>query len=198
MIDLLNEYWWVSIILWVVLFLGDHYMTVFAAKLHKALGEQQLTFQNGYELNPNFEKEVANFQWFTRKHFNALIGGIFTLSFLRLWGGKTIFEFFIGAFLLQWFYIDLTNIVNILSLQDIRKPGSLTGKIEYSYWLSQRQVAFRNISQAILFSIAALATMRLFFWGGVAGLLFTGTRHLNLANRNFSQVSNTPIQKENE
>ena len=198
MIDLLNEYWWVSIILWVVLFLGDHYMTVFAAKLLMALGEQHLTFQNGYEMNPKFEVEVANFQWFTKKHFNILIGGILGLSILRLLGGKAIFEFFIGAYLLQWFYIDLLHIANIFYIHDIRKPGSLTGKIEYSYWFSQRQVAFRNISQAILFSIAALATMRLFFWGGVAGLLFAGIRHLHLANRNFSQVINTPIQKENE
>jgi hypothetical protein len=192
MIDFLNEYWWFSILLFVILFLGDHYMTVVGAKLHRALSGQQLTFQNGYELNPVFEKEVANFQWFTRKHFFILLGCMVSLSILRLVGGEAIFELFFGAYFLQWLTIDLSHIVNIFSFQDIRKPGSLIGKMEYSYWFSQRQVAFGYFRQAILFSVAALATMRLFFWGGVAIILLQGFRHLHLANRNFPQSINTP------
>jgi hypothetical protein len=198
MIDFLNEYWWFAIILYVVLFLGDHFMSVVLAKLYKAYGAQYFTYQNGPELNPIFEKEVANLQWFTWKHLIAILGGIFSLYILRLLGGKAIFEFFIGAFLLQWLYIDLSHIASILYYQDIRRPGSLTGKMEFSYWLSQRQVAFRSMSQAFLFSVAALVTMRLFFWGGVAGLLFQSFRHLRLANRNFTQTSNVSIHKASE
>ena len=198
MIDFLNEYWWLSIILIVALFLGDHYMTVLAAKIHKTYLAQYITYQAGLEMNPNFEKEVANFQWFTRKHFTIILGFIISLSIIRLLGVIEIFEFFIGAYLLLWLYVDLRHIINILYLQDIRKPNSLIGKIETSYWLSQRQVEFMYMSQAILFGVVALASMRPFFWGGALGLLFQGFRHLSLANRYPAKTSQAVIQKTNE
>ncbi len=199
MIDFLNEHWWLAIILQSLLFLGDHYMTVVSAKLLKSYVGQHHVFQNGVELNPMFEKEVANFQWFTQKHLLALIGGIVALSTIRLLGLVAIFEFLIGAILLQWLEIDLLHIQNILYFRDIiRKPNSLTGTVESSYWLSQRQTAFRKISHAVFISVAALATMRLFFWGGVVVLIVQGFRHLKLANRNFAQTGSATLQKTNE
>jgi hypothetical protein len=198
MIDFLNEYWWLAIALYVILFVCDHYMTVVGAKLHKAYAAKYILYQNGYELNPIFEKEVAEFQWFTRKHLFALLGGVFGLSILRLFGGVTIFEFFIGAYLLQWLDTDLLHLRNILFFRDIRKSDSFKGSVESSYWVSQRQSAARQITQAILFSIAALATMRLFFWGGVAGFLFQGFQSLYFANRKFPESNNIPLQKTDE
>ena len=132
MIDFLNEYWWFSIILYVILKLGDSYLTIVGAKLHTAYAAQHFILQNGYELSPNFEKEVANFQWFNLKHFIFILCGIYFLSFLRLEVGIAIFEFFIGGVLLPLLYINLSHIASILYFQDIRKPGSLKGTIESS------------------------------------------------------------------
>jgi hypothetical protein len=193
MIDFLNQHWWFALIVFAFLFVGDHYMTVIGAKLHKSHAAQHYVPQMGYELNPKLEKEVAEFKWFTRKHFLALLAGMVVLIVSRLFE-TALYEFFLGSYLLLWLYIDLGHVRNILYFRDIRRPNIISGRIESSYWLSQRAVFFEYLSQAILFSVVAISIARPFFWGGVVAFLFQSFRHLSLANRKFTESSDIPLQ----
>jgi hypothetical protein len=192
MIDFLNQQWWLAISLVVVLFLVDHYTTLVGARLHKAILGDHIFLQNGYELNPMFEKNIKEQKWFTRKHFWGLLVGCTSLIGFRFLIGIPYFEFFIGSFLLLWLYIDLRNIKQIIYLQDVKKPNSITftGVIKTSYWISQRSSAMGYMSQAILYIVPALATMRPFFWGGVVGCLIQYLIGLSLSNRIFPEANN--------
>lgn len=198
MIDFLVEQWWFSVILLIILLIGDSYLTIVGAKFHKTYAARYITYQNGYELNPIFEKDVAQYRWFTRKYATSLLILSLSLSILRLLGGNFIFELFIGAGLLQGLYINLRHLQNLLLFRDTRRSNSINGQIEYSYWLSQRSSAINILSQAIFFSIAALATMRPFFWGGVVMCIIQSLRSYNLSNRKFSQTTASFGPKSNE
>lgn len=183
MIDFLVEYGWLSTILVTILFLADHYMTVAGA----TLAAQHFKSENGYELNPFFEKEVAEGKWFTRKHIAILIGIAIYLGLVR-WFSAALFELVIGGLIFHEIHLNLQHAKNLLYLKDSRKPGSVNGRLETSYWMAQRQSAWNFIAQAVLIGVVAIAAMRIFYWGGVAALLLNGFKSLFLANRNFSSM----------
>jgi hypothetical protein len=190
MIDFLNQQWWLAITLQAVLLIANHYLTIVSAKVHKAYANEHIVFENSYESNLIFEKSVAQLQGFTRKHFLFLLMNCISLTIARLVISTPFFEFSIGGCLLLGLYIDLRHLLNIIYFRDMRKPNSVTGRIEYSYWISQRASATSFITQSILLSIAALATQRPFFWGGVAFCLLLSFRDFLLANRKFPQTEN--------
>ena len=65
MINFLVEQAPFSIILLLTLALADYYLTALGAKIHQASTVRHVTYRNGYELNPVFEKGVAQYRWFT-------------------------------------------------------------------------------------------------------------------------------------
>jgi hypothetical protein len=198
MIDFLVEQWWFSVIPFIILALGDYYLTIVAAKLYKTYAARYITYQNGYELNPVYENDIAQYRWFSKKHAAALLVLIVGLSILRLWVGKFIFELYIGAVLLQWLWVDLRHLQNIQIFLDMRRPDSISGHVEYSYWLMQRSSAINILGYAIVFGVAAFATMRPFFLGGVIICIFQSLRSYRLANRKFSQIPANIEPKLNE
>jgi hypothetical protein len=198
MIDFLVEQWWFSVILLIILVFGDSYLTIVGARFYKTYAAQYTTYQHSYELNPRYENDVAQYRWFSRKQAISLLVLIACLSILRLLSGKFIFELFIGAALLQGLWINLRHLQNILIFRDTRRPGSISGHLEYSYWLSQRSSASNILGYAIVFSVAAFATMRPFFWGGVIICIVQSLRCYKLANRKFSQTPANIEPKLNE
>jgi hypothetical protein len=110
--------------------------------------------------------------------------------------GIPFFEFFIGGLLLQYFSIDLEHMQSFFSYRDLRKPGSIRGSAVISYWSSQRDSARNYLNRAIIFSIAAFAIPRPFFWGGVFVCVLQSLRHFSLANRKFLQTDNVPPSTE--
>lgn len=187
MIDFLIKQWDYSLLLLDVLVICDHYLTSVGAKLYHQYGMQFLTFQNGYELNPRFEKEVAQFRWFTKKLvFSLAMLDIFMLA-ARFYPGPALFEFLFGGAFLLWIIIDLRHLQNILAFRDFRQPNKVSGHIEYSYWFSQRSNANNLLNQAILLLIVAVASQRLFFWGGVFLCVVMAIRGYRLSKRVFPQ-----------
>ena len=77
----------------------------------------------------------------------------------------------------------------------MKKPNSVSGKVEISYWLSQRSSSANFIAQSILFGLVAIATLRPFFWGGAAAFLVHGVRHFYLANRFSPPSENLAVPK---
>jgi hypothetical protein len=189
--------WWISVILVELLILSDFWLTVIGTRLYKNNVSQYIAYENGYELNPNFEKEIAQSSRVPRK----LIVNILSISFyLVLIGGLsinniligTIFEFLIGGLFLSRIDLVLLHLQNIWFFKDVKKLGGLVGHLDYSYRINQHRSAARLFSQAILFVFIALLTMRPFFWGGVFTCGVTGLLNLKWANRKFTKP--TPPQ----
>lgn len=187
-IDFLIKEWWLSIILGDLLILIDFWLTVIGAKLHNKYVAKYIYYEKGYELNPNFEKEIAQNRWISRKLIvNMLFISIYLafLGFLseRVLPVQAIFEFFIGGLFISKIDVVLLHLQNIWFFTDVKNNGGLVGYLENSYWISQRRSAARVFSQTILFALIALVIMRPFFWGGVVTCGLMGILNLKWANR---------------
>jgi hypothetical protein len=187
-IDFLIKEWWLSIIIGDLLILSDFWLTITGAKLHKNFVAKYIYYEKGYELNPNFENEIAQNRWISRKLIvNMLFLSIY-LAFLGFLSEKilpiqTIFEFLIGGLLLSRIDLVLLHLQNIWFFTDVKRSGGLVGYLENSYWISQRKSAARVFSQTILFALIAFVIMRPFFWGGVVSCGLIGVLNLKWANR---------------
>jgi hypothetical protein len=191
-IDLLAANSWLAAILWALLNVCDHVLTRLAAKSYQALAKERqlISHEGGIELNPAFEQEVARLQWFSRRFIFMLVVTASMILLLGLFNEKVLFEVFIGVFILEWVCINLVHFQNLLVLRDLRKSRSATGRIEYSYWFSQRSSAYNLLSFVILYLFIALASSRLFFVGGAIGCSILALRQFSLANRKLPPSAN--------
>lgn len=189
MIDFLIQHWWLAILIQEILRLSDKYLTVRAAKLSQVQPHEHI-ISSHIELEPMFEKDAAQFKWFTPKELLIFLADIFILTFIRFIL-PPMFEFLIGSFIFTFLHATLRNIQANVYFHDIkRRPNSIIGRSELSYWISQRGIAMTFLGQAIILTVVALAVPRLFFWGGAFSFFLTSIRHFQLANRKFPQSPN--------
>jgi hypothetical protein len=188
LIDLLVANSWLAAVLWALLYVSDHALTRLTVKLYQAFPKERqvISYQAGImELNPAAEQEVKRQQWFSRRFIFMLVVVVSSILLIGLLNEKTFFEIYIGVFILEWIFINLTHLQNLAAFRDLRKPSSATGQIKYSYWISQRTSAYHLLSFVILYLFVALASSRSFFVGGAIGCSILALRQFSLANRKF-------------
>jgi hypothetical protein len=107
----------------------------------------------------------------------------FILIFL-LWFITTIvlrlpqlFSIFLGSLILREVAIHLRHIRNITLFRLVKSAGGLTGKVEYSRWLSLKMSAAELLSFAGLFLFISLALGSWLFLGGAISCFVTGFQH---------------------
>ena len=177
---------WPGLILWIILYISDYYMTLYAARGFREIGHIQ--FEGSFELTPQYQKDIDALRPISRRHIIALVLSSLVLT-LTWWVTRLNFylelayPLFLGMFLLLEVAIHLRHFRNIGLIRTARKHGGIEGQITYKKWFSYRVSANDLYIVSALFLFIAMLTFSQFFLGGAIMCLATGIRHSRLAKR---------------
>ena len=187
MLDLLISHTWAIAILWAALYIFDYASTLWLARVYRTTLSKYIFYEGGVELNPNFEKEIARGQLPSPRFILLVVLVLLMVLFSWLLGAYVV-EFLAGALLLTWLFVDSRHLRNYAYVWFLRrKPDSLKGRSEYSYWLMQKLLSSEAFTFSLLYLFLSLLTWRLFFLAGVLTCLSFAIRQNRLANRKLSK-----------
>ena len=183
------EYWlatspWPGVILWIILYTSDYYLTIYSARGFREIGHFQ--FEGSYELTPQFQGDVDALKPVSMRHITLLI--VCSLLIFLLWwvivnrlASPWLYNLYLGLFLLVEVAVHLRHLRNTYLVREIRKYGGVEGQISYRKWFSYRISAFDFYLVGSLFLIVAVLSFSSFFLGGTLVCLGTGLKHSLLA-----------------
>jgi hypothetical protein len=190
LIDTLVGRPWFVAVLWGFLSLFDFIATLLYSKAYRDFLSETVRYEHGVEMNPNFEKDVAQLRWFSPRYLVSMLGVAVLIGFAGMWMPKPWFEFLAGSALLLVLITDLRHIENLSLVWFLKSdPEGFKGKIEQSYKLSQRRVAVGGFNIGLLYFVVYLLTGRIFFLGGALISLVYAIRHFLLSRRKLPQQS---------
>ncbi len=188
------EYWlaaspWYGIILWVILYISDYYLTIYCARGFREIGHFQ--FEDSFELTPRFQKDVNALKPISKLHVIALVATSLlilivwwlTKSFLSFPWTYLVYLLYLGMFLLLEVAVHFRHLRNISLIHEIKKGGGVDGQILYQKWFSYKVSASEFYRFAIFFLIIAAMYFSSFFLGGALMCLSTGIRHNQWAKK---------------
>ena len=186
------QYWlatspWYGIILWIILYTSDYYLTLFSARGFREIGHFQL--EGSFELTPQYQKDIDHLRPVSKLHLTLLVAysgliliiwWITRLSIFLEWA----FPFYLGMFLLLEVAVHLRHLRNIILIREIRRdPGGVEGRIAYRRWFTYRISALELYLFATLFLIIFILTYSIFFLGGAIMCYATGFKHSRLSKK---------------
>ena len=184
------EYWlainpWPGVILWVILYISDYYLTIYSARGFGQIRHFQFEV---FELTPLFQKEVRARKPVSRVHITLLI--VYSLLIVFLWWFMQRLLFFpwtyllyLGMFILLEVAVHVRHLRNISLIREIKRGGGIEGQISYRKWLSYRISALEFYTFSALFLFVAILNSSPFFLGGAVMCLGTGFKHNRLARK---------------
>jgi len=189
---------WPGIIIWMVLYISDYYLTLYSARGFREVGH--FHFEGSFELTPQFQNDVDRLNPLSRRHILLLIVYSLVICLLWLLCTKLIYlpwayKLYLGMFLLIEVAVHMRHLRNIFLIREIRKSSGVEGDIAYRKWFSYRVSMFEFSLFGILFLIVALLTYSPFFLGGSIMCLGTGFKHNRLARKAGYASSGTPSAK---
>ena len=185
---------WYGVILWIILYTSDYYLTVYSARGFHEVGHFQ--FEGSFELTPQYQKEIDAHKPVSRLHLSLLV--LYTLLLLLIWWFTQSFDFiswtyllYLGMFLLVEVAVHVRHLRNISIIRLIRKEGGVEGEIKYKKQFSYKISAYDLYSIGVIFLIVALLTYSAFFFGGALMCIGTGFKHSRLAKKAKTNPSPT-------
>ena len=183
---------WPGVILWIILYISDYYLTLSSAQGFREIGHFQ--FEGSFELTPQYQKDVDALKPVSRLHITLLI--LYSLLILFIWWFTQYFFYlhgayllYLGMFLLLETAVHIRHLRNIFLIREIRKNGGVEGQIRYQKWFTYSLSAFEFYMFSLLFLIVSALTYSLFFLGGALMCFGTGFKHSRLAKKAKSSYS---------
>jgi hypothetical protein len=185
------EYWlatspWPGVILWIILYISDYYLTIRSARGFREIKHFQ--FEGSYELTPQFQSDVDALKPISTRHL--LLLAIYSFLIFLLWWvivrylrSPSLYNLYLGLFLLVEVAVHLRHLRNLFLVREIQKYGGVEGQISYRKWFSYRISAFEFYLIGFLFLIVAVLSFSTFFLGGALVCFGTGFRHGRLAKK---------------
>ena len=177
---------WAGVILWIILYTSDYYLTIYSARGFREIGHFQ--FEGSFELTPQFQKEVDALKPVSKLHIILLI--TYSLLIAVIWWLTRIIVYiqwayllYLGMFLLLEVAVHLRHLRNVSLIREARRNGGVEGQISYRKWFTYRISASEFYVFAALFLIIAVLTYSLFFLGGAIMCFATGFKHSRLAKK---------------
>jgi hypothetical protein len=190
---------WFGVVLWILLYISDYYLTVYSARGFKEIGHFQ--FEGSFELTPQYQRDIDSLRPVSKLHLILLI--LYGLLILAIWylfvyflGLPWAYLLYLGMFLLLEVAVHLRHFRNVFLIREIRKNGGVDGQISYKKWFSYRLSAFELYLYFGLFLIVAALESSPFFLGGAIMCFGNGFKHNRLAKKagsNPAQVYKTKI-----
>ena len=188
MLDWMLDNFWVTLLIWFSLYLSDFALTMRSARLYQDGGIQHVVYEKCIELTPYYRKDIAAQRWISPR-FLFMLG----LSCLVLWmvwsldqwfGPEALlFEMVSGAYLLLEVSIHVRHARNLVYLSRLKSSQGVSGKIEYSSWLTLEISALDLLAFAALFLAVYWLTSQVFFAGGAIACAVTALRQWRLSRK---------------
>jgi hypothetical protein len=188
---------WPGVLLWMILYTSDYYLTIYSARGFRETGHFQ--FEDSFELTPQYQRDINALKPVSRLHltlvilYGLLIGLIWWLTnrFLFL---HWIYLLYLGMFLLLEVGVHLRHLRNVSLIRAIRRDGGgVEGQIAYRKWFSYKISASEFYTFSGLFLIIAVLAYSPFFMGGALMCFCTGFKHSRLSKR--AKVTAQAIRK---
>jgi hypothetical protein len=188
------EYWlatspWPGVILWVILYISDYYLTIYSARGFRESGHFKFEV---FELTPQYQKEVEALKPVSKLHIILLV--LYSLLIFLLWWLTSRLPFFpwtyllyLGMFLLLEVAVHLRHLRNVFLIRQSRR-GGIEGQISYRKWFSYRMSALEFYTFSVLFLMIAGLYYSPFFLGGAIICFGTGFKHSRLAKKAQSNL----------
>jgi hypothetical protein len=186
------EHWlaispWPGVILWMILYISDYYLTIYSARGFRETGHFQ--FEDSFELTPQYQKDINALKPVSKLHLTLLI--LYSLLILFLWWFTQRLPFFpwtyllyLGMFLLLEVGIHLRHLRNISLIRAMRSGAEgVEGQIRYQKWFSYKISASELYTFTALFLIVAILAYSPFFLGGAIMCLGQGFKHSRLSKK---------------
>ena len=172
-IDYLRDHLWLSTLILALLYSLDYFLTIKTSLLYKK--QKHIEYQSGIELNPRFNKAVAEARWFNKKWLMYLIFLIlFNIFFFETTNSSNIttYEFILGSFILSEIFVVSRHVQNINLFNSINVAGAVEGRIIYGRTIMHKNASAAALAASVSYLIFYLFTFRTFFLGGALTLMF--------------------------
>src|SRR5574341_1324705 len=177
---------WPGIILLIILYISDYYLTLYSARGFREVGHFQ--FEGSFELTPQYQKDIDALKPVSKLHIILLI--LYSLLILFIWWFTQYFLYlhwaylpYLGMFLLLEVAVHIRHLRNVSLIREIRKNGGVDGQITYRKWFTYRISAFEFYLSCTLFLLIAALTFSPFFLGGAIMSFGTGLKHSRMARK---------------
>jgi len=185
---------WYGVVLWIILYTSDYYLTIYSARGFREIGHFQ--FEGSFELTPQYQKDIDDHKPISRLHITLLI--LYSLLILLIWWFTQAFAFirwsyllYLGMFLLVEVAVHLRHLRNISIIRLVRSIGGIEGQIHYKKYFTYKVSAFELYTIGAVFLLTAALTYSVFFLGGAIMCFGTGFKHIRLAKKAKAQSPTT-------
>lgn len=185
-----------GVILWIILYISDYYLTLYSARGFREIGHFQ--FEGSFELTPQYQKDIDALKPISKMHITLLI--VYSLLILFIWWLTRYFFnlqgsylLYLGMFLLLEVAVHIRHLRNVALIREVRKNGGVDGQVSYRKWFTYRISATEFYLLSALFLLIAALTYSLFFLGGALMCAGTGFKHSRLAKKARSTPSQAVI-----
>jgi hypothetical protein len=187
---------WLGIVLWLVLYTCDYYLTLVGNRLRMQYATPYIEFEGSYEVNPFYKKDVDALRWVSSRFLLMATLHVFWLILLWLMAEiikvPELFTIGIGMLLLPQLSVIADHFQNISAFNFMKVAGSIEGHIKYAYWMTVGLSARKFGSFALLWVALFCLTGNWLFVGGAIGSLRIFIR-FNLLSAKIRRQPRRPI-----
>lgn len=192
-----------GIVLWIIVYLCDYYLTLWGNQLYIRYGKNHIQFGGSYELNPIFQKDVDGFKMVSRRFVIFLL--VYTAWLMLMWLGARLFKLpqgfqvGVGYLILMEIPVLENHIQNINLFRHMKNTDVVDGQITYTRWVTMTFYVARFAYWAVIYAALFVITGSWFFVGGVLSSILISVRYrmrVNALRRQVQQIPKKPANDE--
>ena len=166
--------------------LADYFLTIVGAKQRDKKYSEHFTTEH-YELNPTWQKQIAQGKWLNPKHL--LITTVVTLLLVLVIEAaegvpEPLAQGILGGLLVFFGAVIGRHLYNLLIFRDInRKPNEISGQVAMAHGLMLRMSLYQYVVVLIPLALIAVLSPTPFVLGGLLGVVLLLVHHLRWIGR---------------
>ena len=187
--ELLTKYIYLPIILWLVFWSLNRFLTIYSLGEYKKAKGENLQVAGSGELNDPSVSDIEKGKYISPLFVIVGLAGV--LLILIMWFfirsvnlPVEVLELTIGFILFQEIHAVISNLGSAVNSVYLAKKKGIKGKILYERWVMQRMIAatFFGFSALYLFNFALSNSF--YFLGGMLSTAVLAIRFLSMAKKN--------------
>jgi hypothetical protein len=188
----LLSHFWLPLAIWLPLYLGDYYLTIWGAKLYQAGANEYFVFGGSYELTPIFQRDIDTLRNISPRFLGHVLLSVLIIMFLWFIAQKSeemkvLFTICFGGYIFQELAIWARHVRNIVMFSRLCNRTGATGRICYEKWFTLENSCAELIGMAAIMLAASLIAWNLSLLGGAIFTTILGIKHRKLARRSRAQ-----------
>lgn len=173
-LDLLVENIWLSVGIWICLYVSDSVLTIVGARTYYSGFDRYVSIPGSYELTPYYEKDVDSLKWCSPRFIVMLVFSSCLLVInwhflLHAFSFRWAFEAILGWYLLLEISVHFRHVNNLISMASAVRSGGISGRIEFARAVIYRRSAVELSCFAVLYTVLFGLVGRSFLLGGAVG-----------------------------